>query len=100
MVLTFTKADLLMVPGRYAEPDSILSAVAQLGFGERIPPLSEIDPVLLEQGRQLLEEDFSDLISYLTAETRHFSVVYTSCFGILDGRRLGLAEFLRAVLPN
>ncbi|MGA9351028.1 MAG: GTPase domain-containing protein [Anaerolineae bacterium] len=99
VVLAFTKADLLSIV-KEVKPDMIAQAIARVGFGALTPPIGEIDNAVLEAGKFSIEHDFSDLITYLKGEIRHFKIVYTSCFGTVDGRRLGLAELFEAVLPR
>lgn len=99
VVLAFTKADLCDLLGQ-AEDDRVLTAIAKLGFGDTVPPVRRIDTAILRQLEEVVQGEFADLITYLRSQTRHFSVIFTSCFGTLEGRRLGLAELLKAVLPR
>ncbi|MBE9595145.1 MAG: GTPase domain-containing protein [Proteobacteria bacterium] len=100
LVLVFTKADLFGVKKDQDTWDLIEQEIAKLGFGEDIPPIKEIDHVGLARGEARVIEDFAEVIRYFETEAPNFQVVFTSSFGLLDGKRLGIKDFLMAVLPR
>lgn len=116
LVLAFTKTDMIDVllpamgiQGRSPASErfhagvpyeDIALAIHNLGFGENLRYTTNIDPGDLALAQGVIENYFGDLISYLKGETRRFQIVYTSCTGLMDGKRLGLAKLLKAVLPR
>lgn len=110
VILVFTKADLI---GREKKHDPFLSlprnvseemhrreAIRRWAFGERLPPVAEMDSGTLDKGMENLKEDFRDLITYLRSEAPSFRMLFTSSFGLSGGRRLGIADLLDALIPR
>jgi hypothetical protein len=105
LVLAFSKADLLGLMEDTADWDygvnTFETRVAILGFSEAtVPPVFTINPALLAGGERRVRRDFADLISYLQHESRALNTLFVSSFGLCEGRRIGLRELLRAVLPR
>lgn len=100
LVLVFTKADLFGVKKDHDTWDLIEQEIAKLGFGEDIPPIKEIDHEAFARGKARVMEDFAELIRYFETEAPNFHVLFTSSFGLLDGKRLGIKDFMMAVLPR
>lgn len=96
VVLAFTKADLFQASRSKEAADVIESS----GFGDRVPPLYELQRKPLDDGIEYLMDHFDDLIKYMDSDCRKFNVVFTSSFGLQEGARLGAAKLLRAVLPS
>jgi hypothetical protein len=86
VLVVFTKVDLLFRPSDLADGDMLLQAIE----------LSKID---LDLAQHWLEEQFSDLLSYMNLETRHFNSVATSALAISGESRVGISQFLHGVLP-
>ncbi len=99
LVVVFTKADLLAVR-EDLEPGTFQKQIAELGFGEFVPPIRELQSDALENMTNRASTDFTELLEYLRTETSNFHVVFTSSFGLADGKRFGLATMLDAVLPH
>lgn len=100
VVLAFTKADLFGVMRELDDSDFRNEWIREHGFGELAPPLAELDEEVLKEGRLLAQNAFAGLIMYLQEETSRFRVIFTSCFGSLDGKLLGIEELIDAVLPH
>lgn len=101
LVLAFTKADLLGVGQETEDWDIFEVTIAGLGFSaDQVPPLHRIDPALLDLRETRVKRDFADLINYLQHESRALVTLFVSSFGLCEGRRIGLRELLRAVLPR
>lgn len=100
VVLTFTKADLFGVEEDPHDWDRFEKEIAKLGFGDEIPPIQEIDQEALILGKARVMQDFAELIQYFKGEARTFRVLFTSSFGLADGKRLGIGDLLQAVLPH
>lgn len=85
VVIVFTKADLLVV-----------------GSQTKMPVPIAIKEKELEEELQYLEDEYSDLISYLKSETKRCTVTLSSAFAKTqeNGARLGIIKVLRGILPS
>ncbi len=101
--LTFTKSDVLLnlQPDRQF-PSSLINKITEKAFSEHTPQIKIIGTQELSPWKEIVEEDFSDLIIYLRSETNYFSIVYTSCFGTHENSnsRFGIEDFFKSVLPS
>lgn len=104
VVLAFNKADLFGViesrDSNSRESDNFGRMIASLAFGDETPPINVINPQMLEAAQKRVTADFGDLINFLRTEAPKFRVVFTSSFGLENGRLLGITELLRATLPG
>ena len=82
------------------EVKSIEEMSADLGFGVDIPPIIEIDKMRLDSDKIIIEQDFAEIISYFKAEASRTDVVFTSSFGTLKGKRLGIGALFLSVLKG
>jgi len=99
LALVFSKADLFGFRNlKGVRP--LQSVIMRFGFGEEVPPVKDIDHKAYAEGSERVRRDFRDLISYLESESRSFKIIFTSCFGLLEGKRLGIEELLDAILPR
>ena len=99
LILVFTKADLFGVTREPSNWNYIEKKIAKFGFNE-VPPIKEIDHYAYEIGKNKVKEDFGELIQYFEREAPNFQVLFTSSFGLLDGKRLGFRDLIMAVLPH
>lgn len=97
IVLVFTKADLFGVTKSRNSIDEFEDTITKLGFGET-PKIHEIDLNEFESGKNIITDDFKDLISFLGNQKNKFNILFTSSFGRLNGSRLGFSELLKLVL--
>ena len=100
VVLAFTKADLLDVPEESERERNSNLDVESASRLRRVPHERELEMAALEAAKSAVESDFSDLITFLGSDVQQFRIVYTSSFGSVDGRRLGLVALFEAVLPR
>lgn len=100
LVLAFTKADLFGVIKKDASPDLIQKEIMKLGFGGETPPISEIDPLALKDGQEMIEHDFAELIRYFKVEAKNFNIIYCSCFSLYKNKMLGINDLMWSVLPQ
>ena len=84
----------------HAQVDEVTQEIIKLGFGQDLPEVKEIDHDKLKEGSKHAQEDFANLISYLKSQNPKTTVIFSSGFAILDGKRLNLDQFLLAVLPS
>ena len=98
VVLAFTKSDLFDVDAEKSE-ESLETTIATLGFEEPLPVVREISRERFERGRQQCNEDFRELIRFLKGHSRTFHAIYASSLALMHGRRLGVGNLFRAVLP-
>lgn len=99
LVVVFTKTDLLTVESSLGDGD-LEERIESLGFGDKIPPDTELRGYGISTFEDKVKREFAELIDYLKSEDRRFSIVFTSGFGQIEGRRLGIMELVRAVLPS
>jgi len=109
IVIAFNKADLIQrvpkaVDFDLMDPDTnmkiIENRIAKLGFGDKVPPIVEIDPVIIDRSREKVEEDFAELINYFRAEAPNTRVIFTSSFALLKNRRFGIKELFLSVFAR
>lgn len=109
VALVFTKSDLWAhIPTEWPNFDQIdvatKSDIADKidldGFGEQVPGDHKLNSKNFLSGKATIENDFAGLIGYLEKSTNKLNIIHTSSFGLLDGRKLGVAELLSAVLPK
>jgi len=82
------------------EVKSIEDTARDLAFGEKIPPIIELDKMRLNSEEEVIERDFAELIEYFKFEASRTDVVFTSSFGTLNGRRLGMGMLFLQVLKG
>jgi GTPase SAR1 family protein len=113
VVLAFTKTDLCDVIedserlgiavktlfGNSEYQDRLETKVVQFAFGKDVPPTEKMSIYAVDAAKSSVLQDFEKLITYLEGETEYFEVVFTSSFGLVDGKRLGVEKLLKAVLP-
>lgn len=105
IILAFNKADLFSLDIRdyRTEPEylnEIEEKIMEMGFGNKIPELTEIYHNNLIKGKSDVINDFENLITYLENETSNMHIIFTSSFGLYHGVRLGLKELFTEVLPS
>jgi len=100
VVLAFHKMDLIERIGKSKSSSKIQTLIASLGYGKEVPEVIVLDIDVINRFESVIEADFSELIQFLRAESKTFTIVYTSCFGIVNDNRLGLFELLKSVLPK
>ena len=100
LVLAFTKADLFDIDEDIQDGKSFEEEITKLGFGDKTPPVKEINPETLSEGQNRVLEDFDDLIKYYETNAPNFQVLFTSSFGLQNGKRLRFSELLSGVLPR
>lgn len=98
LVLTFAKADLFGVTKGNLSWNRYEQEILKLGFGKETPKLHNIDLTELKSGQARVLEDFAELISYFDSESTNFKVIFCSCFGLVNGKRLGISDIMQAVL--
>jgi hypothetical protein len=99
IILAFTKADLFGVEKHPWNVETFEETIMKLGFGDKTPPVQEISYLNLYNGESQVMSDFVELIDYFTNETSHFRILFISSFGLFQGKRLGISDLLKAVLP-
>jgi hypothetical protein len=101
VVLAFTKCDLLDMSAETAAADSLEAVIARLGYEAPLPEVRELNPLTFAEKREKCESDFADLIEYFKHyRGAKFSVVFTSSLTLLDGKRVGIEELFRGILPR
>lgn len=108
VVVAFTKADLFGlteedvfdVTEEEASESKLSQKILSLGFGEKVPARVEISSALLMIQSERTLSAFDGLVNYFTSQSRRFRPVFVSCFGYVRGRRIGISEVLKAVLPR
>lgn len=102
--LVFAKADLLehasAADGSRLAQDSLAEKIRSIAFSDTVPAKHDLSERVLRDSEQEVLRDFSNLISYFQSEDAKFNYVFTSVFGTLQGKRLGISRFLDLVLPD
>ena len=101
LVLSFNKSDLFSLTPKPIQKryTGLKKKILKFGF-EEYPGEVFVDEESFEVGKENIKSDFSDLINYLTSVNNKFQVIFTSSFGYIEERRIGVKELLEAVLPN
>lgn len=109
VTIAFNKADLIQrVPEGIAvngledynvAEKTIEKKIAEFGFGNKVPPIVEINPKALKRGTIQVEKDFAELIDYFRANAPNTHIVFTSSFGLLQNKRLGISDLFLSVFP-
>jgi hypothetical protein len=100
VVLVFTKVDLIGRV-RWTDPPPVVNAAIEASaYGDRVPECIELEEVALSELKARVESAFADLIAYLKGEAPELRVVYASPFATLKGKRVGMEELLRSLLPR
>lgn len=109
IILAFNKADLFSIGIRYYGVETRISPthiheieekIMNLGFGNIIPEIKEIQYSDFIDGKDKVINDFNNIIKYLKNESNNVHVIFTSSFGLYQGIRLGIRELFISVLPK
>ncbi len=100
VTLAFTKADLFDVKAEASKDETIERRITLLGFEPPLPKVKEVDKERYSKGVEECKESFGDLITFLSGNAKSFEVVFTSSFGLLNGKRIGIQEVFEAAIPR
>ena len=81
-----------------ADLQTIERVIDRLGFGDDAPPTIEIDHVDIEKDKNLIMEEFAELIHFFESESNNTSVIFSSSFAKVNGKILGMGEIFLRVL--
>jgi len=111
VIIVFTKVD---IPLRMIKTGDILLPkglkitniesfdIEDYGLGDFIPQFEDFSDFQEEQMSLKIHlfDEFQDLIIYLSSETKYVDFILTSCFGTVDGEKIGIPHVLNGVLPQ
>ncbi len=100
VALVFTKADLFDVKATDSRNETMERKITLLGFEPPLPKVKEVDKERYSKGVEECKESFADLITFLSGNAKSFEVVFTSSFGLLEGRRIGIQKVFEAAIPQ
>lgn len=101
LILLFTKSDLLGLNKLIKNEDELITNIIKLGFSENVRKEEKIDLDEFEKNKNLVLNDFSELIKYLKGEDINFKYIFVSCFGLdKNDCKFGIMELLESILPR
>jgi|GEM_PF-1303956 len=101
IVLTFTKVDSIEIYNKYSSSrNNYQQALMENSFGKLVPSVHEIDPDNIIECKKIVLDDFSELIKYLQNESNNFRFVFTSCFGTINGKKIGMEDLISSIFPS
>jgi GTPase SAR1 family protein len=100
VALVFTKADLFGENIHAYDMPFDLEESRRLRFGSASSGREDIDPKAFETGTSDVVRTFTELIDYLNSQARGFDVFFVSAFAYQGGRRIGVKNLLRFILPT
>lgn len=99
-ILAFTKCDLFDLRGVVENETNPEKEIMLLGFEEPLPEVRKLNPETFEIVSKECLNEFKDLIDFMKGRNRNFEIIFTSSFGLMKDRRVGLEELFNASIPK
>lgn len=101
VILVFNKMDLFCIADKKAMTQEEYNLmIDESGFSKKIVPrVFELNLETNVRNSNYLLNEFRDIISYMKSESNQFHVLFTSSFGMINKRLIGVHDILKYIFP-